>query len=392
MRIEDPRRALARRSSARIGSWPTRRPSKAATRRSSSGRRRRGPRGRSRRSASVPRGPRRLPTSGRLPRSGLPPSPINSPGKKDGYRPQFNFGPPGGAPPKPMDDQTIGEVVKAPPGFRVTLFAAPPKVGYPVTLAVAPGGEVFVAVDEQGSLGRTPGGGRVLRCLDDDGDGKAERVNVFAKDGAPARPDRPGRESLGPASAVPQRLPRSGRRRRLRSPGSPRLGPDDQLDRRARRRPHDQRHPHGDRRLDLHRRRRLRIPRGEREGRHDAVPARRRDPPRPARRHGAGGLRHRPPQSVRHRDRPVPEPLYPGQHQRRGGLGRARQPPDPDRRLRLLAAVRQLPGRDHADPWAPMARGAARVRCSSRTSAGPSPIAARSLPATGAGAKSTGTT
>ena len=103
-------------------------------------------------------------------------------GKKEGYRPQFNFGPQrGAAPPKPVDDKTIGEVVKAPPGFRVTLFAAPPKVGYPVALSVAPGGPVFVAVDEQGSLGRSPGGGRVLRCLDDDGDGRADRVNVFAK-------------------------------------------------------------------------------------------------------------------------------------------------------------------------------------------------------------------
>ena len=90
--------------------------------------------------------------------------------------------PPGrGAPPKPVDDKTIGEVVKAPPGFEVTLFAAPPKVGYPVALSVAPDGAVYVAVDEQGSLGRTPGGGRVVRCIDEDGDGKADRVNVFAK-------------------------------------------------------------------------------------------------------------------------------------------------------------------------------------------------------------------
>ena len=103
-------------------------------------------------------------------------------GKKDGYRPQFNFGPPrGGAPPKPVDDKTIGEVVKAPPGFKVSLFAAPPKVSYPVALSVAPDGAVYVAVDEQGSLGRTPGGGRVVRCIDADGDGKADRVNVFAK-------------------------------------------------------------------------------------------------------------------------------------------------------------------------------------------------------------------
>ncbi len=103
-------------------------------------------------------------------------------GKKDGYRPRFNFGPPGRTTPaKPVDDKTIGEVVKAPPGFKVSLFAAPPKVGYPVTLSVAPDGAVYVAVDEQGSLGRTPGGGRVVRCVDDDGDGKADRVNVFAK-------------------------------------------------------------------------------------------------------------------------------------------------------------------------------------------------------------------
>ena len=71
--------------------------------------------------------------------------------------------------------------MKAPPGFKVSLFAAPPKVGYPVTLSVAPDGAVYVAVDEQGSLGRTPGGGRVVRCIDADGDGKADRVNVFAK-------------------------------------------------------------------------------------------------------------------------------------------------------------------------------------------------------------------
>ena len=103
-------------------------------------------------------------------------------GKRDGYRPRFNFGPPGGgAPARPVEDTTIGETVKAPPGFRVSLFAAPPKVGYPVAVSVAPDGAVYVAVDEQGSLGRTPGGGRVLRCLDDDGDGKADRVSVFAK-------------------------------------------------------------------------------------------------------------------------------------------------------------------------------------------------------------------
>ena len=103
-------------------------------------------------------------------------------GKRDGYHPRFNFGPPGGnTPPKPVDDKTINDVVKAPPGFKVSLYAAPPKIGYPVAVSVAPDNAVFVAVDEQGSLGRTPGGGRVMRCIDEDGDGKADHVNIFAK-------------------------------------------------------------------------------------------------------------------------------------------------------------------------------------------------------------------
>ena len=50
-----------------------------------------------------------------------------------------------------------------------------------MAVSVAPDGAVYVAVDEQGSLGRTPGGGRVVRCIDENGDGKADRVNVFAR-------------------------------------------------------------------------------------------------------------------------------------------------------------------------------------------------------------------
>ena len=40
--------------------------------------------------------------------------------------------------------------VKAPDGFNVTLFGTPPDVNYPVCLASAPTGELFVGVDEQG--------------------------------------------------------------------------------------------------------------------------------------------------------------------------------------------------------------------------------------------------
>jgi putative membrane-bound dehydrogenase-like protein len=113
-------------------------------------------------------------------------------GKGKGYVPAgFGFGPPGGggggggpfggAPSRPIDERTFRDTVKAPDGFDVSLFAAPPKVNYPVALAAAPTGELFVAVDEQGSIGTKPGGGKVLRCVDKDGDGKVDEVTVFAK-------------------------------------------------------------------------------------------------------------------------------------------------------------------------------------------------------------------
>src|SRR6185503_8418563 len=61
------------------------------------------------------------------------------------------------------------------------LFAAPPKLSYPVAIAATPEGNVYVAVDEQGSLGRMPGGGKILLLTDRDFDGAADVVTEFAK-------------------------------------------------------------------------------------------------------------------------------------------------------------------------------------------------------------------
>ena len=80
-----------------------------------------------------------------------------------------------GAPSAAVDD------VKTPADFDVTVFAAPPQVTYPVCLTTSVHGEVFVGVDEQGSLGKDPGRGRVVRCVDTDGDGRADKFNEFAK-------------------------------------------------------------------------------------------------------------------------------------------------------------------------------------------------------------------
>ncbi len=82
--------------------------------------------------------------------------------------------------PRDSANSALLKEIKSPPGFQVTLFAAPPDVHYPTCLTAAPTGEVFVGIDENGSLDAKPERGRVVRCLDDDGDGKADRFNVFA--------------------------------------------------------------------------------------------------------------------------------------------------------------------------------------------------------------------
>jgi putative membrane-bound dehydrogenase-like protein len=115
-------------------------------------------------------------------------------GTSKGFVPRpFSFGPPAGGggggfgPPgragntPPMDETTFRQSVQAPPEFEAALFAAPPNVSYPVAISAEPAGAIYVAVDEQGSLGRTPGGGKILRCVDKDDDGKVDSVTAFAR-------------------------------------------------------------------------------------------------------------------------------------------------------------------------------------------------------------------
>ena len=71
--------------------------------------------------------------------------------------------------------------VKVPDGYEATLFAAPPDITYPACLCAAPGGVVFVGIDENGSVDAKPGRGRVVRCVDTDGNGRADKFTVFAK-------------------------------------------------------------------------------------------------------------------------------------------------------------------------------------------------------------------
>ncbi len=92
-----------------------------------------------------------------------------------------NFGPRRTGSQNPIDEETFRSSVQAPDGFEATLFARSPDANYPVAVACEPGGAVYIAIDEQGSLGTSPDGGRIVRCLDHDDDGRADEFTVFAR-------------------------------------------------------------------------------------------------------------------------------------------------------------------------------------------------------------------
>lgn len=84
-----------------------------------------------------------------------------------------------------QQEDAILNDVKVPAGFDVTVFAAPPAVNYPVFVAATVDGTVFVSSDGNGSLGRDPERGRVIRLRDLDGDGRADETKIFCEIDSP---------------------------------------------------------------------------------------------------------------------------------------------------------------------------------------------------------------
>ena len=82
----------------------------------------------------------------------------------------------------PEQEAAILKDVKVQDGFEVSLFAPPQSANYPVFIAAAPDGTLYVSSDGNGSLGRNPHRGRILRLKDHDGDGRADEVKEFVKD------------------------------------------------------------------------------------------------------------------------------------------------------------------------------------------------------------------
>ncbi|HTU26590.1 MAG TPA: discoidin domain-containing protein, partial [Pirellulales bacterium] len=83
------------------------------------------------------------------------------------------------APAAAAAEQKLAHEFAAPQGYDVTLFAAPPAVEYPVYVAAAPDGVVYVSVDKNGSIDRTKNHGAVYRLRDVDGDGRADETRLY---------------------------------------------------------------------------------------------------------------------------------------------------------------------------------------------------------------------
>ncbi len=81
----------------------------------------------------------------------------------------------------PEQEAGILNDVKVADGFDVSLFATSSAANYPVYVAAAPNGDLYVSSDGNGSLGRDPDRGRILRLRDTDKDGRADEVTEFVK-------------------------------------------------------------------------------------------------------------------------------------------------------------------------------------------------------------------
>lgn len=72
-----------------------------------------------------------------------------------------------------------GSAWAVPDGFVIRPFAEPPNADYPAAITVSAVGDVYVSSDQNGSLGHSKDFGRIIRCRDKDGDGKADEFIHF---------------------------------------------------------------------------------------------------------------------------------------------------------------------------------------------------------------------
>lgn len=75
---------------------------------------------------------------------------------------------------------SLSQALEWPEDLAIQAFSGPDVTPSPACLAVSPYGEVYVGVDAIGSLGKTPGKGRIVKLIDTDNDGQSDTHTVFA--------------------------------------------------------------------------------------------------------------------------------------------------------------------------------------------------------------------
>ena len=117
------------------------------------------------------------------------PALAQDPGAAHGPAPAPSTGPKlpprGTIPPNPARDSGVLAQVTIPAGFSITMFAGPPVAMYPTVVAPAPDGSVYMGTDLNLAQGAVKGRGRIIRLVDTNGDGKADRYSVFARVDSP---------------------------------------------------------------------------------------------------------------------------------------------------------------------------------------------------------------
>ncbi|MEO8562475.1 MAG: hypothetical protein ABI601_10395 [bacterium] len=82
-------------------------------------------------------------------------------------------------------ERKVLEQMKAPDGFTMLSYAGPPVAMYPTAVAPSPDGSVYVGVDLNLAQGAVKGRGRVMRLVDTDGDGHADKYTIFVETDSP---------------------------------------------------------------------------------------------------------------------------------------------------------------------------------------------------------------
>ena len=77
-------------------------------------------------------------------------------------------------------ERKVLATMKVPDGFTMVHYAGPPYAMYPTVVTPAPDGSVYVGVDLNLAQGAVKGRGRVMRLVDTNDDGRADRYTIYA--------------------------------------------------------------------------------------------------------------------------------------------------------------------------------------------------------------------